>query len=258
MTHHLITIGPSHYCDKARKAMQIAKLPFIEEPHLPMFHIPAVKRSGGVRSTPVLALQGRTLSDSSDILAYIQTHPRAKWHPYGATGDARTKIEDWETRFDETLGPHSRRLAYYFLLPHRSIALPILSSGVPNFEALSLKFAYPVFRTIMAKLLNISKQGAERSRGRIQEVFDDVAQALKASDTQASANPYLVGEALTAADLTFATLAAPILGIDAYFPNELLPIAWPRELQAEFERWRDHPAGRWAQEIYRELDNRAG
>ena len=46
MTDRLITIGASHYCEKARWAVQRAGLPFREECHPPLFHIFVAKRLG--------------------------------------------------------------------------------------------------------------------------------------------------------------------------------------------------------------------
>ena len=256
MTARLITIGPSHYCDKARKALLLAGLEFTEEAHLPFFHAPSVKRAGGKRSTPTLALENQTLGDSSDILAYIQAHPSAQWYPYGASPELRADIETWETLFDETLGPHSRRLAYFFMLPIKSLAIPIMTYGAPSFEQKAVNLAYPMFRKLMQTLLNINAPGAERSRRKLQELFDQVATHLDAQSASPSGRRYLVGEVLSAADLTFATLAAPILGMQEYFPMELRPVVWPAHLESEFKTWQNHPAGRWGLEIYQELCER--
>ena len=256
MTRRLITIGPSHYCDKAKKALMLAKLDFKEEAHLPFFHAPAVIGAGGVRSTPALALDGQTLGDSSDILAYIHEHPEAAWHPYGDSPELRSEIEAWETLFDEKVGPHTRRLAYFLLLPIKQLAIPIMTYGAPSFEKKAVNLAYPMFRALMQTLLNVNAPGAERSRAKLQELFDQVAIRLDAQPTSPSGQRYLVGTELSAADLTFATLAAPILGMQEYFPEALRPIVWPEHLESEFKRWRAHPAGKWAIEVYQELSTR--
>ena len=39
MSLRLITIGASHYCEKARWAVERAGLPFREEFHPPVFHL---------------------------------------------------------------------------------------------------------------------------------------------------------------------------------------------------------------------------
>ena len=55
----LITIPLSHYCEKARWALDRVALPYREEPHAPLFHRLATKRNE--RGTvPVLVHGGRS------------------------------------------------------------------------------------------------------------------------------------------------------------------------------------------------------
>ena len=61
-TPTLITIAPSHYCEKARLALQRAGLPFTESAWLPLLHVYGVRGGGGRRSTPVLVTGDRTLT----------------------------------------------------------------------------------------------------------------------------------------------------------------------------------------------------
>ena len=52
----LITIPVSHFCEKARWALDRFNIPYDEQPHCPGFHVPAVKAAGGKgSSTPLLA-----------------------------------------------------------------------------------------------------------------------------------------------------------------------------------------------------------
>ncbi len=75
-TPRLVTISFSHYCDKARWALDHAGLAYREEAHLPGFHAPAVARAGGTRTTPVLVTDEGVLPDSKDILAWADRQPR--------------------------------------------------------------------------------------------------------------------------------------------------------------------------------------
>ena len=47
----LITIGVSHYCEKARWALERFNLPFTEERHAPLTHMLPVYRAIGKRNT---------------------------------------------------------------------------------------------------------------------------------------------------------------------------------------------------------------
>ena len=76
-------------------------------------------------------------------------------------------------------------------------------------------------------------------------MFAEVAQAL---DSQGST--YLSGERFSAADLTFAALAAPLLLPPRYGGGFLAKDDMPAGFQALVEEFRDHPAGRFALGIY--------
>ena len=87
----------------------------------------------------------------------------------------------------------------------------------------------------------MNPEGVARSRQRLEQLFAEVGERL------ADGRRYLVGDTFTAADLTFAALAAPILWPPQMerWMGELLPQAQP-----EMERWRRTPAGAWAMRIW--------
>ena len=63
----LIAFAISHYCEKARWALERLSIPFIEERHMPGFHWLYTRPIGG-KSVPVLVTEADTLTDSTDIL----------------------------------------------------------------------------------------------------------------------------------------------------------------------------------------------
>lgn len=70
--YRLITIPPSHYCEKARWALETVGADFREERHPPLLHLRSVRAAGGRRSTPVLRGRGVVVTDSTDILEHLQ------------------------------------------------------------------------------------------------------------------------------------------------------------------------------------------
>lgn len=70
--YRLITIPPSHYCEKARWALETAGVDFREERHPPLLHLRSVRAAGGRHSTPVLRGRGVVVTDSTDILGHLQ------------------------------------------------------------------------------------------------------------------------------------------------------------------------------------------
>ena len=246
----LIIIPPSHYCEKVRRALQLAKLRFTQEAHPPLFHVRAVKRVGGRRTTPTLVTSEGTLDDSCLILEWIQGRPESAWRPYGDVPALVDEIKEWERYFGDHFGPHTRRFAYYqlFKLP-KEISLPSIVEGAPLNEQRWTSRLWPIIKLLMKKSMKIDEGGFARSRRKIDACFERVAQAH-------CGEGYLVGDQLSAADLSFATLAAPLILPKQYgakLPSlEALPLA----LQEELIAYREHPAGQLALKIYDEIERR--
>src|SRR5262245_34510954 len=112
-TYRLITIGPSHYCEKARWALERYRIPFNEEAHPPVLHAFASLRNGGKRSTPVLITDTGVYNDSTDILELVDRHASGALFGSGAERRETSELEDL---FDEDFGPHTRRLIYFYMI----------------------------------------------------------------------------------------------------------------------------------------------
>src|SRR5262249_5282257 len=68
----LITIPLSHFCEKARWALDRTGIEYREEPHLPLVH--RLHTAGvGCQSVPILVIGSRVIPDSGSILKWIAT-----------------------------------------------------------------------------------------------------------------------------------------------------------------------------------------
>ena len=67
----LVTIPISHYCEKARWALERAGIPYREERHVQGIHRIASRRAGGAGTVPVLVTPDGPLGESDEILAWI-------------------------------------------------------------------------------------------------------------------------------------------------------------------------------------------
>jgi glutathione S-transferase len=98
----------------------------------------------------------------------------------------------------------------------------------------------------MKRAMRIDAAGAERSRAALRAVFDSVNERLR------DGRSFLVGARFSAADLTFAALAAPVL-LPAEYPA---PFPALREFPVAFrevaEALRAEPAGAFGLRMYRE------
>jgi glutathione S-transferase len=242
----LITIPISHYCEKARWALDRAGISYQERAHLQVLHWFPVRRAGGKKTAPVLVWGDRVLTDSADIVeeASAKAPPGRGLFPDdpAAAAEVRTLQGD----FDARLGPEGRRWMYNALRGRRDIAIAYGCTGVPAWERRGLPFAYPVASRIIDRYLDVTPATAARSEAEVRATFDEVAARLS------DGRPYLCGERFSAADLTFAALAAAVLmppeyGVPLPQPEEL-PVA----MAATVRELRAHPAGEHALRMFRQ------
>ncbi len=232
----LITIPISHYCEKARWALERAGLPYREEPHLQAIHWAHVRRAGRGRTAPVLVTGDEVLTESSDILRWVDARSDLRLYPPGAAA--------LEARFDAELGPHGRRWMYHRIFARPDLVRAYGATGVPRWERAVLPLFLPLVERIIRRYLDVDDDTAAESRGRVRSVFDEVGERL------GDGRRYLVGDSFTAADLTFAALAASVL-VPSRYGVPLPPVeALPEPLAGEVRALREHPAGRFALRLY--------
>lgn len=236
----LLTIPLSHYCERARWALDRAGVPYVEEPHLQGFHRRHVRRAGGGRTVPVLTDPGGSLTDSADIVRLaVERAPDGRLPgPLTAAGAAL------ERRFAEELGVETRRLAYDRLFRDRRLLLEHNNRGAPRREDVALRAVFPLMERMMRSYMRIHPYEVDRARDRIGATLDLVAELLD------DGRPYLDGDRFTTVDLTFASLAAPVV-FPAEYGVPLPPLGRLGPAVAdEIRGWRAHPAGRFALRLY--------
>ena len=243
MTTKLITIAFSHYCEKARWALDRAGVEYTEEVHLPMFHYAATYRNGGKRTVPLLVDGKTVVRDSTDIIAWADAQRPTTLLP--ASEPDRADALALEDDLDRHFGPATRRWMYFQLLDRRDLDHVILT-GVPRWEILALRGSRPLAIGYLKRMLKVDAEGAAHSLDKIDETFANVGALL------GDGRRYLIGDRFTVADLTFASLAAPIL-LPPQYGAPLPPLdAFTGETRARIETWRRSPPGQFAQRIYDE------
>jgi glutathione S-transferase len=242
----LITIPISHFCEKARWALDRAGIAYSERAHLQVIHWVPVARAGGRKTAPVLVWGDRVFADSADIVEEASAQGRADRALFPDDPAAAAEVRALQRDFDEVLGPEGRRWMYFNLRGRRDIAIAYACTGVPAWQRRGLPLVYPLAARIIDRYLDITPASAERSEAEVRAVFDRVAERL------GDGRPYLCGERFSAADLTFASLAASLLmppeyGVPLPQPDEL-----PPAMAAQVREFRAHPAGVHALRMFRE------
>jgi glutathione S-transferase len=193
----------------------------------------------------VLVCGDRVLAESADIVDEADANAPEGQRLYPDDPGAAAEVRALQRDFDANLGPHGRRWMYNEMRGRRDLAVAYGTTGVPRWERRTLPLAYPVATRVIDRFLDITATTAAQSEAEVRLVFDQVAERLS------DGRPYLCGDRFTAADLTFAALAASVLmppeyGVPLPQPEEL-PVA----MAAVVREFREHPAGAHALAMYR-------
>lgn len=241
-------IPVSHYSEKARWALAWKGVEHERRAPVPGAHM-AIARwltRGKSKTFPVLQLDGRSIGDSSEIVAALEERwPEPPLYP--ADPDERRRALELEEFFDEELGPHIRLYAWHELCadPERMAQLsqtmvpgPLRDLGPASAVARSFGPAFVKLRYRVA-----SDEAAERARAKVIAALDRLEAELERSGGE-----HLAGDAFSVADLTAAALFYPLV-IPPEGPGLLADP--PAGFQAFREPLMDRPGYLWVAETFR-------
>jgi glutathione S-transferase len=242
----LITIPISHYCEKARWALERAGMPYREERHVQGIHRFAARRAGGGVTVPVLVTPDGAIGESQEILAWVDERTPPEHRLFPPEPGVRYEVECLCRRLDEELGPKGRRLMYIHMLAQRKLMLRFNNEGVPSWEDRWIRCGWPLIVRSARRGLDIRPGVETEDEAAVWREFDYVAELLT------DGRPYLCGERFGAADLTFAAMSASVVVPPVYGVPLPQPDVLPPHSAALVERAREHPAGRYALALFAE------
>jgi glutathione S-transferase len=242
----LVTIPISHFCEKARWALDRAGVEYQERAHLQLIHRFAARKAGGGNTVPVFVCAAGVLPESADIVAYADAQLPPEGRLYPADAAAAAEVRALERDFDERLGPHGRLWMYHGLKGRGDLALDYGCTGVPDWERRLMPILYPVMAKGIERFLDITPETARQSEAEVRATFDAVDRRL------GDGRRYLCGDEFTAADLTFSALAAAVLMPPGYGVPLPQPEVLPPAAATVVRELRERPAGAHALAMFRE------
>ncbi len=203
----------SHYCEKARWALEYKNIKYKKVNLLPGLHIKKAKRLTTKPFLPILVHDKKIIYESSEIINYLdQTFPENPLTPQ----DEKLKREalEWEHFADEKLGPDVRRLCYHTLLNHQNMITSYFTEGGPWYGKLYMKITFPKLSQTMRKFMKLDDAAIAKTKQRLSQTIDKAHLHIKDRE-------YFVDNSFSRADLAVASLLAPLCRTKDY------GISWP-------------------------------
>lgn len=223
----LYTLGPSHYCERARWALDAMGVRHRERRLAAGLHVPMTRRLAPLASLPVLDTGEGIVQGSDRIL---------DWTGMGGGAPAL------EARLQDAAGPLVRQFVYAAALDDpRSGVRDMLLEGVPPVERAVARVAWPITRRLMASSMAARRALVPRIQARMEVELDWFDAALGERD-------HLVGDSFGRADVTAASLLAPLARPDA--PPFYGRVRLPPEVEDVVARWAERPGIRWVRRTY--------
>jgi glutathione S-transferase len=220
----------SHYNEKARWALDYKGIPHVRRAAVPGRHRKLAQKLSGGTTFPVLVQNGKGIGDSSRIIAALEDrYPEPPLYP-GNPGERRKALE-LEDFFDEEFGPYTRMLLIHHILPAAALFIDVfVPDAKPVRRAIGIA-QFPFLRPRIAKGFGIDDDSVARA-------FDKLHVAGARFRAALQPNGYLVGDGFTVADLTVASLVAPIAAPEGFpypQPQRDHPLVEPiRSVLAEY------------------------
>ena len=238
----LLLFPHSHFCEKARWALDYKCLAYAPVAVFPGLHRRTVRKIAPRSSVPVLVTGDGVIQGSNEIIDYLdELVPERPLTPV-APGP-REECLELERRMDEQLGVPVRQILYASLLDHPAFIRQCFTHSMPRWKRACYPLvAAPLHRAIYAGYVK-SPAAAATARSAFDRTMTELAARL-------GDGGYLIGDTFTRADLTVAAL----LSLIALPPEH--PFPWgdvpPSQARDFIDSYSDHPVSQWVRAIYRE------
>ena len=241
-TPTLYIFNISHYCEKARGALDYFGIDYQARHVMPGAHRLIAKKLGAKRgSVPFLQTDGGVIAGSPAIIDWCEAHNAGK-RPSLSGADPEA-VRATEKRLDDVVGVHVRRFYYSDALFSSPAAVrPIFSDGLPIWQRAAVTLGWSRMVPLMIKGMDLGAEQGLQSRALLEAELDWLDGLL------ADGRPYLHGNQWTRADLTAAALLGPLAA-----PKEH-PITdkafFPSEVVKAMKEWEKRPALQFVLRMY--------
>ena len=223
----LITITASHFCEKARWAMDFVEadhstaIYYTEDAHPPAFHsfFAVIASKDQASATPMILLDAKEDNDNnmtqSEPSLFVKSDVILRhFCPYLYPDNIQQDVKDMEDQLGDRLGATLRLYLYHQFLrkEYYPILSEIMTRSTSRLENLfCAKLLQGGIGDGMRKIMNIDETSAIQSEAHLRHVFDELSQKLAANGGKYLLDTTKESYGFTAADLTLAALAGPLI-----------------------------------------------
>lgn len=231
----------SHFNEKARWALDYKRIHHDRRTWLPGPHGPGIRRLSGQPQTPVLVMNYEVIAGSASIIDRLERdYPEKPLYP--ADPEVRGEALALQARFDESVGPAIRTALFSVLVSEGGYLTRMFARDAPTLVRLAYRATFPLARGLIARGNGVTDPD------NVARAFETTIRTLDEVAEQTRATGYLCGDSFTVADLTAASLLAPLVELD--HPDMMRPKPVPAALTVFYTRWHDHPAVAWVRGQY--------
>jgi len=258
----LLTIPWDTSCEKVRWAMDLYSTKYVEYGYPYILHVWYIideysepPPTPQITNVPILEFDNQVYKNgSTEIFTFLYSRALGSKLRIYSNPEALTH----EKYFDDNLAPAAQKIFYDMVLPSNQLCENIIFKSIHlNTWRTLYRLIWPIARMNMKNIFGVNnKKIQEEAWNKVEEVFKYADNLLSKSDGE-----FLLGKTMTAADITFAAHAIPILcpnseehiwlndnGIRIKCPSikDL-----PDKLKSKVESYRMRPSGVFAMKMYK-------
>jgi glutathione S-transferase len=242
--HRLLTFAPMIDSELARQLLRHYGVTYREDDHLFGWVSLLTMRYGGFLQVPMLHGAGVRLDGPREIAEHFDPTAPADKRLLPPEQPLRTAIDaDWQ-RYNGSLASDTAAVSYFYMLPERSVMVPLFQRSLKRGEARIVPTVYAALRWLFTVLLGLQQAKINDAMLRIRMAFDATDRRI------ADGRPFLTGHRLTLGDLALATAAAPLLLPEGYTAPVPVYDQMPAPLRALVDELRTHPTASFVARIY--------
>jgi glutathione S-transferase len=241
----LYVFAISHYCEKARWALEYLGVEHQLRHVAPGEHGQIAKRLGAARSSvPYLSVGARVIQGSADIVDWADASASAERPRLTPAGNRdHAACVQIEQRIDDIAGVHVRRFYYSeAIVDCPETVRPIFTRDLPFTKKLLVTAAWGKIRKLMIAGMDLGATQGQESRRIVAGELDWIDELL------ADGRPYLVGNQFSRADIAVASLLSPLV-IPPQHPV-YANLELPPGIAACVAEWNSRPSIQWVRDIY--------